>query len=111
MVDRIVAELEAGPYAMVVGSYSMVDLSLNQIPPVLARRPNEYQWPPSGHDPPQPGSKCGTQHNRQGARDMALGKIYKRADVDHDRTRRQLATKFVTNRSWARTAIHSDRRK
>ena len=32
---RIVAELEAGSYAMVVGSYTMVDFSLNEIPPGL----------------------------------------------------------------------------
>jgi Glycosyl transferase family 2 len=32
---RIVAELDAGPYAMVVGSYTMVDFSLNEIPPGL----------------------------------------------------------------------------
>jgi hypothetical protein len=32
---RIVAELEAGPYAMVIGSYTMVDFSLRQIPPGL----------------------------------------------------------------------------
>jgi GT2 family glycosyltransferase len=35
VLRRIVAELEAGPYAMVVGSYTMVDFSLNQIPPGL----------------------------------------------------------------------------
>lgn len=34
-VCRIVEELEAGPYAMVVGSYTMVDFSLQQIPPGL----------------------------------------------------------------------------
>jgi hypothetical protein len=28
-----VTELEAGPYAMVIGSYTLVDFSLNQIPP------------------------------------------------------------------------------
>ena len=33
VLRRIVAELEAGPYAMVVGSYTMVDFSLKQIPP------------------------------------------------------------------------------
>ena len=32
---RIVGELEAGPYAMVVGSYTMVDFSLREIPPGL----------------------------------------------------------------------------
>ena len=34
-LGRIVEELEAGPYAMVVGSYTMVDFSLRQIPPGL----------------------------------------------------------------------------
>jgi hypothetical protein len=34
-LDRIVAELERGPYAMVVGAYTMVDFSLNQIAPGL----------------------------------------------------------------------------
>ena len=34
-VRRIVAEFEAGPYAMVIGSYSIVDFSLNPIPPGL----------------------------------------------------------------------------
>jgi hypothetical protein len=33
VVRRIVAELEAGPYAMVIGSYTVVDFSLNQIAP------------------------------------------------------------------------------
>lgn len=33
VLARIVGELEAGPYAMVVGSYTMVDFSLNVIPP------------------------------------------------------------------------------
>jgi hypothetical protein len=32
---RIVAELESGPYAMVIGSYTMVDFSLKEIPPGL----------------------------------------------------------------------------
>jgi hypothetical protein len=35
VLARIVAELEAGPYAMVVGSYTMVDFSLKEIPPGL----------------------------------------------------------------------------
>jgi hypothetical protein len=35
VLRRIVAELEAGPYAMVIGSYTMVDLSLKEIPPGL----------------------------------------------------------------------------
>ncbi len=35
VLSRIVAELEAGPYAMVVGSYTMVDFSLKTIPPGL----------------------------------------------------------------------------
>ena len=34
-LERIVAELERGPYAMVIGSYSMVDFSLAPIPPGL----------------------------------------------------------------------------
>lgn len=35
VLGRVVAELEAGPYAMVVGSYTMVDFSLKEIPPGL----------------------------------------------------------------------------
>ncbi|HKV53145.1 MAG TPA: glycosyltransferase [Candidatus Binataceae bacterium] len=35
VLSRIVEELEAGPYAMVVGSYTTVDFSLNEIPPGL----------------------------------------------------------------------------
>ena len=35
VLARIVAELQAGPYAMVVGSYTMVDFSLKEIPPGL----------------------------------------------------------------------------
>jgi len=35
VLARIVAELEAGPYAMVIGSYSMVDFDLKPIPPGL----------------------------------------------------------------------------
>jgi glycosyltransferase involved in cell wall biosynthesis len=35
VLGQIVAELEAGPYAMVIGSYTMVDFSLNEIPPGL----------------------------------------------------------------------------
>jgi glycosyltransferase involved in cell wall biosynthesis len=35
VLHRIVAELEAGPYAMVIGSYTMVDFSLKAIPPGL----------------------------------------------------------------------------
>ena len=35
VLRRIVTELEAGPYAMVIGSYTMVDFSLKQIPPGL----------------------------------------------------------------------------
>jgi hypothetical protein len=34
-LGRIVAQLEAGPYAMVIGSYTMVDFSLKQIAPGL----------------------------------------------------------------------------
>ena len=35
VLGRIVAELDAGPYAMVIGSYTMVDFSLKEIPPGL----------------------------------------------------------------------------
>jgi glycosyltransferase involved in cell wall biosynthesis len=35
VLARIVGEIEAGPYAMVIGSYKMVDFSLNPIPPGL----------------------------------------------------------------------------
>jgi hypothetical protein len=35
VLRRIVAELEAGPYAMVIGSYTMVDFSLKELPPGL----------------------------------------------------------------------------
>ncbi len=35
VLQRIVGELEAGPYAMVVGSYTIVDFSLKEIPPGL----------------------------------------------------------------------------
>ena len=35
VLHRVVAELEAGPYAMVIGSYTMVDWSLKEIPPGL----------------------------------------------------------------------------
>jgi hypothetical protein len=35
VLRRIVAELEAGPYAMAIGSYTMVDFSLKEIPPGL----------------------------------------------------------------------------
>jgi Glycosyl transferase family 2 len=34
-LNRIVAELESGPHAMVIASYTMVDFSLKQIPPGL----------------------------------------------------------------------------
>jgi hypothetical protein len=33
VLRRIINELESGPYALVVGSYTMVDFSLKQIPP------------------------------------------------------------------------------
>jgi hypothetical protein len=33
VLARMVSELEEGPYAMVVGSYTMVDFSLKQLPP------------------------------------------------------------------------------
>ena len=35
VLSRIVAELETGPFAMVIGSYTMVDFSLNEIAPGL----------------------------------------------------------------------------
>jgi hypothetical protein len=35
VLARVVRELEAGPYAMVVASYQMVDFDLNEIPPGL----------------------------------------------------------------------------
>jgi glycosyltransferase involved in cell wall biosynthesis len=35
VLRRLIAELEAGPYAMVIGSYTMVDVSLKEIPPGL----------------------------------------------------------------------------
>jgi hypothetical protein len=35
VLRRIVTELEMGPYAMVIGSYTMVDFSLKEIPPGL----------------------------------------------------------------------------
>jgi hypothetical protein len=35
VLHRVVKELEAGPYAMVIGSYTMVDFSLKEIPPGL----------------------------------------------------------------------------
>jgi hypothetical protein len=35
VLRRIVTELEAGPYAMAIGSYTMVDFSLREIPPGL----------------------------------------------------------------------------
>jgi len=35
VLRRIVGELEAGPYAMVIGAYTMVDFSLKEIPPGL----------------------------------------------------------------------------
>jgi glycosyl transferase family 2 len=41
ILSRIVAELEAGPYAMVIGSYTMVDFSLKEIPPGLI---NHREW-------------------------------------------------------------------
>ncbi len=35
VLSRIVAQLEVGPYAMVIGSYTTVDFSLKEIPPGL----------------------------------------------------------------------------
>jgi Glycosyl transferase family 2 len=40
---RIVEELERGPYAMVVGTYTMVNFSLNEIPP---GRIDHREWTP-----------------------------------------------------------------
>jgi len=34
-LEKIVAKLEQGPYAMVIGSYTIVDFQLNEIPPGL----------------------------------------------------------------------------
>jgi hypothetical protein len=41
VLRRVVAELEAGPYAMVIGSYTMVDFSLKEIPPGLI---DHHEW-------------------------------------------------------------------
>src|SRR5438094_5909387 len=38
---------------------------------------------------------------------MAPGKIHQRADVDHDRTRRQLATKFVDREPCKLRSFHA----
>jgi hypothetical protein len=35
VLRRVVSELDTGPYAMVIGSYTMVDFSLKEIPPGL----------------------------------------------------------------------------
>jgi hypothetical protein len=35
VLQRIVTEIEAGPYAMVIASYTMVDFALKEIPPGL----------------------------------------------------------------------------
>jgi GT2 family glycosyltransferase len=43
VLARIIAELESGPYAMVIGSYSMADFSLNPIPPGLI---DHREWTP-----------------------------------------------------------------
>ena len=43
VLARIVAELERGPYAMIVASYSMVDFFLKQIPPGLI---DHREWTP-----------------------------------------------------------------
>jgi len=43
VLGRIVAELDRGPYAMVVGSYTMVDFSLKEIPPGLI---DHREWTP-----------------------------------------------------------------
>jgi glycosyltransferase involved in cell wall biosynthesis len=41
VLARIVGELECGPYAMVVASYTMVDFALNEIPPGLV---DHHEW-------------------------------------------------------------------
>jgi hypothetical protein len=47
-LERIVSELRAGPYAMVVGSYTMVNFSLQEIPPGLI---DHREWTPdNGHN-------------------------------------------------------------
>jgi hypothetical protein len=43
VVAHIVAQLESGPYAMVVGAYTMVDFSLKEIPPGLI---DHREWTP-----------------------------------------------------------------
>src|SRR5262249_1927034 len=35
LLDRLVTDLQRGPYAMVIGSYTMVNFDLNEIPPCL----------------------------------------------------------------------------
>ena len=45
---RVVAELRRGPYAMVVGSYRVVDFQLNELPPGLV---DHREWTPeNGHN-------------------------------------------------------------
>ncbi len=45
---RVVAELRRGPYAMVVGSYRLVDFQLNELPPGLI---DHREWTPeNGHN-------------------------------------------------------------
>ena len=71
---------------------SAVDEFLTKVfPRVLARPPNENQWPLSLNDPAEPGGKGRTQYDGNGAGNVAARKISKRADVDYDRTCRQLA--------------------
>jgi hypothetical protein len=43
VLSRIVAELERGPFAMVIGSYTMVDFSLKEIPPGII---DHREWTP-----------------------------------------------------------------
>src|SRR2546428_319260 len=88
-----------------------------------ARRPNRRPGPPGSHDPvpradsppsspapqdpPKPGGKWGRQRNGWGAGNMARGEIHKRAEVDHDRTRRQLAAKFVDREPCKLRSFHA----
>jgi hypothetical protein len=47
-LERIVDELRSGPYAMVVGSYTMVNFALQEIPPGLI---DHREWTPdNGHN-------------------------------------------------------------
>jgi hypothetical protein len=43
-LQRIVAEFERGGYAMVIGSYTIVDFELNELPPGLPRLIDHREW-------------------------------------------------------------------